>query len=288
MDVYVLLRDGIKGCFLEKYTSYQIDTTDEVIVALLSAFEFESFYEEDDKTIGYISDANAQLQGEEIDQMLLEQGITFVKEQILPQNWNAIWESSFQPVEVNQFCRVRADFHPFDDQYRFDIIINPKMAFGTGHHATTWMMMALMETLDFQDKKVLDYGAGTGILAILASKCNASNIVAVDIEEEAYHNMQENFMVNMVTNVVAIHGTIESVVKSAKYDIILANINRNILLDSVTYLHQYTSPNGIVLLSGFLEEDKDIIQSTYESNGFRRTYVSSKDSWASMMLTKIE
>lgn len=271
---------------MENYIAYHLNSTDEVVIALLSVFEFESFYEEDGITTGYITEKNLELAQGEIDRLLLDQGISFSTECIVPQNWNELWESSFQPVEVNLFCRVRADFHPFDDRYRHDIIINPKMAFGTGHHATTWMMMAQMESLNFDGKKILDYGAGTGILAILASKCGAEYTDAVDIELEAYHNMLENFEINHITNALPIHGTLQNINPASVYDIILANINRNILLESADQLYHHTSAQGTILLSGILEEDQLLIQTRFTETGFRFIDAIQRDSWACIRFDK--
>lgn len=271
---------------MENYVAYHLNTADDVIIALLSAFEFESFCEEDGKTTGYIAESNLVNTANDIDALLSAHGIAFSKEHIAPQNWNALWESSFQPVEVNQFCCVRADFHPYDEKYTHDIIINPKMAFGTGHHATTWMMMAQMKPLKFEGKKVLDYGAGTGILAILASKCGAAHSDAVDIELEAFHNMAENFDINHIANVLPIHGTLGDIDAQARYDIILANINRNILLDSAEQLYQHTNTPGTILLSGILEEDQEIIKTKFTGTGFRLVDAIQRDSWACMRFEK--
>ena len=174
------------------------------------------------------------------------------------QNWNKIWESNFDPVVVEDWVGVRADFHEPIKNVVHELVINPKMAFGTGHHETTWMCLNAMRGLDFKGKKVLDYGCGSGILAILASKLGAASIEAVDIEEESYLNTIENAERNGVANIVPLHGTLEKIT-ATDFDIVLANINRNIILDSLFELSQMIKPGGWLLASGFLKEDEMVV-----------------------------
>ncbi len=180
---------------------------------------------------------------------------------------------------------VRADFHPKSDNITHDIIINPKMAFGTGHHETTYMMMSAMKNIDLTDKTIFDYGCGTGVLAILASKLNSGDIDAIDIEEESYTNTLENAQINNVNNITTACATLETF-DAKVYDIILANINRNVLLLSAEELYNRLTDNGIILLSGILEEDEDLVATKYKSAGFEVKEVLSRGYWKCIRLEK--
>ncbi|MBK8620313.1 MAG: 50S ribosomal protein L11 methyltransferase [Saprospiraceae bacterium] len=274
---------------MDIYFAYHLKTKDDIVIALLSDLGFESFVEEDDDTTtAYISEVvRTEETQKHIDLILQQYDIDFQVEDILPQNWNALWEASFTPVHVDQFCIVRADFHEKDPVVLYDIVINPKMAFGTGHHATTFMMLSAMENIDFFEKRVFDYGAGTGILAILADKLGSTKIDALDIEIESFESIMENAEINGTKYITAIHGTLDNIPEEIKYDIILANINRNILLQSVTGLQHRLVPDGVLLLSGILIEDKSIIEETYFQVGFSTLFFIEKDGWVCIAMKKI-
>lgn len=274
---------------MDIYFAYHLKTKDDIVIALLSDLGFESFVEEDDDTTtAYISElVRTEETQKHIDLILQQYDIDFQVEDILPQNWNALWEASFTPVHVDQFCIVRADFHEKDPEVLYDIVINPKMAFGTGHHATTFMMLSAMENIDFFEKRVFDYGAGTGILAILADKLGSTKIDALDIEIESFESIMENAEINGTKYITAIHGTLDNIPEEIKYDIILANINRNILLQSVTGLQHRLVPDGVLLLSGILIEDKSIIEETYFQVGFSTLFFTEKDGWVCIAMKKI-
>ena len=162
---------------MKVYKSYTIQSNSEILLGLLTAYPFESFEEHDGYMIAYIpEDECDQITYDEIHNTIQRFEIEYEVKTIEPQNWNALWEASFEPVVVDDFCVVRADFHDKPENIQYDIVINPKMAFGTGHHETTYMMMSAMKDLDFVDKTVFDYGCGTGILAILASKMGCKSI----------------------------------------------------------------------------------------------------------------
>ena len=180
---------------------------------------------------------------------------------------------------------VRADFHPNTEGVAFDLIINPKMAFGTGHHETTFMMLQQMRSMDFKGKKVLDYGCGTGILAILASKLGAIDLEAVDIELPSYENTLENCMINNVSNVQAICGVLDDV-PSHNFDIILANINRNIIVDSLENLKNRLNTEGSLLISGFLKIDENTILQATNYARFTHLKTMQRGNWLSMLLIK--
>lgn len=253
------------------HTCYQIHITpdlSEILMAFLESMPFTAFEEHNEGFNAYLEQgADETAVDGQLEELKSRFEFSFQKIIIENENWNAIWEAGFQPVLVENYCGIRANFHPPFENVKHEIIIQPKMAFGTGHHATTFMMMKMMESLDFHQKAVFDYGCGTGILAILASKEEASDIEAVDIESESYENTIENATVNQVDNIKTFHGTLEDV-PLKKYDIILANINRNVILDSLGALYSRLKPNGLLLVSGILHGDESLVIKTAENAGF--------------------
>ena len=266
----------------------RIESTDEILIALLSEYEFDSFEEIDENTtIAYIRIDNLPSEvKKEIETLIQEKNVGFHWAEVEDKNWNEIWESNFQPIKIEDKIIIRADFHPKDKEYDYDIIINRKMAFGTGHHATTYMMMQSMLDIDMKQKSVFDYGCGTGILAILASMLGAENIFAIDIEKESYLNTIENAVINNVKNIEAVQGEI-LLVEGKSYDIILANINRNVLLDSVNDISKAINPEGKLLLSGILIQDFEIINDTYSKEGFVLKNKLEREGWLCLMYNKI-
>lgn len=182
-------------------------------------------------------------------------------------NWNEEWEKNFEPLIIDDLCYVRATFHEARPKYPYEIVIDPKMAFGTGHHQTTTMMMQYILSADVAGKEILDMGCGTGILAILAAKRGASRLVAIDYDEVCYLSTLENTALNGVTNLEAIWGGKE-VIPKEKYDVILANINRNILLDQIPVYDTVLKPGGFIYFSGFYESpDLELIKQACEPFG---------------------
>ncbi|MCB0660192.1 MAG: 50S ribosomal protein L11 methyltransferase [Saprospiraceae bacterium] len=275
---------------MEYYKEYSFDhLSEENMAVLFSLYGFESFQENDGTTVlGYITHSNWEKDNfeTELQNYLNENNITSQVKDVNPQNWNAIWEASFTPVVVDTFCSVRADFHPKNASVKHDLVINPKMAFGTGHHGTTWMMMKFMESIDFRGKYVLDYGCGTGILSILASKCGAKNITAVDVEKESFDNTVDNSIINDTHNIDAVCGTIVDV-SEKKYDVILANINRHILIDTGQSLVGLLNDNDILLLSGVLEAESQMVIDHYISLGCNFEKMLSREGWVAIKLTKV-
>lgn len=207
-------------------------------------------------------------------------------------NWNETYEKSFQPITIlDHLWGVRASFHeplPVENE----IVIDPKMSFGTGHHETTKQMMEMMQKLDFKDKHVWDYGSGTGILAIMAEKMGASRVLANDNEEWAYHNSIENASINQCSNLNFHLGTIEDCEKDSflkpndHFDIIIANITKNILLDSALKIDQYSQKNSHLLLSGFYSKDIQDIVEKYNAHHFVLVDSSVENEWACLCLVK--
>lgn len=273
---------------MSKYICVHISTNDEALLAHLSLLPFDSFEEKEDGTLdAYIAteEFNDFVKNELTDITgVFNAGWTF--DALEDKNWNEEWESNFHPVEVDDFVRIRADFHPSVPGFQYELLIHPKMAFGTGHHQTTYMMMKAMRDISFDQKTVFDYGCGTGVLALLASKLGASNIVAVDIEEPSYQSTVENADINQCTNIDAYLGDI-TVVPSTPYDIVLANINRNVLLASAEALSGMTANGGILLLSGILDQDFEVINEAFSEKGFQLQKKLGKDAWLCLQYSKI-
>jgi len=208
----------------------------EILIAELAELGFESFDESENGLKAYIQeniDSEKAVKALDILQSA-EFEIDYSTKTIQQENWNARWESEFKPIEVGTKCRIRAPFHP-EKKVDYEIVISPKMAFGTGHHATTYLMLRFILREEMQDKQVLDMGCGTGVLAILASMKKAAHIDAIDIDPWSYENTLENARLNRINNIAVFEGD-SSLLGKKKYDFILANINRNVLLkDMETY-----------------------------------------------------
>ncbi len=236
----------------------------DILMAELGEAGFESFVENDDGVLAYIQKKDwseellagvAILKNENFK-------IDFQLKEIEQENWNATWESNFNPIQVGDACVVRAPFHE-QPKVIYDIVIEPKMSFGTGHHETTFMMLQHILAHDFKDKSVLDMGSGTGVLAILAAMKGAKSVDAVDIDHWCYLNAKENVTRNNCEHIHVFEGDV-NLVAEKKYDVIIANINRNILLSDIPTYAKCLKVKGILFLSGFYEEDIPMINSKCE------------------------
>ena len=206
----------------------------------------------------------------------LEEGINhaYVIHHIEPENWNEEWEKNFSPLIISNQCYVRATFHEPQPQYEYEIVIDPKMAFGTGHHQTTTMMMEYILETDVAGKVILDMGAGTGILAILAAKRGASQLFAIDNDDVCYESAIENATLNDIENLTSLCGSKEAI-PALDFDIILANINRNILLDQIESYAAVLKDKGSIFFSGFYESP-DLEMITAQAEKFNLSYVDHK------------
>ncbi|ASU35305.1 50S ribosomal protein L11 methyltransferase [Mucilaginibacter xinganensis] len=252
------------------------DYQQDLLINALGEIGFDTFEELDFGFKAYIpvDDFNREL----LDEMLLSYRDLFAfsyEVTLIPQkNWNEVWESNFEPIEIGNQIFVRATFHQPKSQFPYEIVIDPKMAFGTGHHQTTAMMLELVLENEFAGKKVLDMGCGTGILAIMASKLGAAEITAIDYDPICYASTIENAQLNHIENITALCGSKE-VVPEESFDIILANINRNILIDQMERYSQVLKTDGEIYFSGFYEApDLDII--TEEARKYGLKYISHK------------
>lgn len=257
----------------------------DLLIAALSAAGVEGFEEQTDTLIAYIPEAD--FDETLLQSVLVPYGITYTKETIQQTNWNALWESNFEPVQVGDFCGIRAAFHPpFTPKPAYEIVITPKMSFGTGHHATTSSVIKLMQGLPIAGKKVFDFGTGTGILAILADMMGADEVDAIDYDEWAVNNTLENISANNTGNTKVWQADNLDAVKGP-YDIILANINLNVLLRFMTDMRRLLRPGGTLLLSGIMPSDEEQITQSAVPAGFSLQEKIEKDNWLALQFKAI-
>ena len=262
----------------------------EVAIAWLSELEFEVFEPSDTGLTVYAPQKVISPQ-ELLDVRLRLEGIASVKWEesiVKTQNWNAQWEADYEPVDVEGRAMVRAPFHS-PPKSGLDIVIAPHMSFGTGHHSTTWLMTRAMLDLDLDDKDVLDMGCGTGVLALAAMKLGASKVLAIDIEEGAYRNTLENAKLNDLdgdNRLNAVCGDASKLGSSPTHDLILANINRNILLADMATYDSVLKVGGKIALSGFFIGDVPVISEETERLGWSVVEVLESDGWACIICVK--
>ncbi len=255
----------------------------EILIAELGTLSFESFVNTDKGMQAYIQEEDF-VEQEVRDLYLLENPDFSISMDVITieqQNWNAEWEKSFEAIEVDGKCVVRASFHE-KKEVEFDIVIEPKMSFGTGHHETTHQMIAQLMNMDVSGKRVLDMGCGTGVLAILACMKGANSITGIDIDEWAFENTLENVRQNKCSQIIVKQGGAE-LLKNASYDVILANINRNILLNDMEAYTNTMSSGGQIAFSGFYTSDISSIDSKARSLGLRLLRQSEKNNWAALV-----
>ncbi len=258
----------------------------EILIAELAEIGFESFVDTEDGFEAYIQEAD--FDESNIEQISLlsneEFEIEYTINKIAQQNWNEQWEKSFDPIFVDEKCMIRAPFHEKPTDNVIDIIIEPKMSFGTGHHETTHLIVSRLLNLDLTDKTVLDMGCGTGILAILAKKRNCGKVLAIDNDEWAYTNSVENCERNNV-DIEVVLGDVNQI-KSNKFDVIIANINRNILLRDMHFYANALNINGLLLLSGFFSIDKEVLTEEANKLGLTLTFENTKNEWTMLEFVK--
>jgi ribosomal protein L11 methyltransferase len=264
------------------YVQVEVESFDqqqkEMFIAVLTEMGYEGFEEDAGSLKAFIVEKN--FKGAELKKLLKD--ISYSVSVIEEKNWNEEWESNFQPVVIDDFCAIRAEFHQPIKNVEHEIVITPKMSFGTGHHPTTEMMIRMMRGIDFKDKKVFDFGTGTGILAILSEKLGASEITAIDNDEWSIVNAEENFRQNNSTK-IKIEQT-SSIAANEKFNIILANIIKTVILDNMQSMAERLTQDGIILLSGLLIEDEKEIESTAKMKNLVLQNKIQKGSWICLKL----
>lgn len=258
------------------------EATRELLVALLAEMGYEGFEETETQLKAYTNE-------QEIDEGILNNicnkyNIKYCKSIIQKQNWNAVWESGFSPVQVDDFVGVRAAFHPPFTGVEHELVITPKMSFGTGHHATTWLVMQMMRGIDFKGKAVFDFGTGTGILAILASRLGAASVLAVDNDDWCIENASENILLNHSQSINIQKDSIVN--KNNHFDVVIANINRNIILDNLQAIAGAMRGNAVLLLSGLLVADEADILEACSREGLVHKETRERNGWIAIDIRK--
>jgi ribosomal protein L11 methyltransferase len=273
------------------YTSaMEPDLISDVLAAELAEIGFESFTQHEAGMQAYIpanlyhADAMATcLQNFPLEGVQIHHSRRLIEDR----NWNEVWEQNyFQPVRIDDKCLLRAPFHPAGSGFAYEIIINPKMAFGTGNHETTYLMIKEILGMTLDGKEALDMGCGTAVLAILAAKKNAGRVVAIDIDEWAYRNAVENCELNHTPHIQVVQGDATAIAQTGAFDCIFANINRNILLNDICYYASALKHDGALIMSGFYKEDIPAIESACRQMQLAIVSVSERNNWVAVRAEK--
>jgi len=260
-----------------------VNTSDEseILIARLSEISFYAFVEENNLLNAYVNEEDFE---EEKLRNILSPETIYSKYVIEEENWNQQWESQLEPVIVNNFAAIRPSFHNPIENVKHDLVITPKMSFGTGHHATTFLMIELMEKLDFKDRNVVDFGTGTGVLSILAEKCGASEIIAVDYDEWSINNVKENVEVNHCHKIIIKQQNDLNEINPV--NIILANINLNVLKNQSFEISTKLNKDGLLLASGFLSKDENEMLKSFEENKLVKVQTKERGDWMAILFKK--
>ncbi|MFY7963501.1 MAG: 50S ribosomal protein L11 methyltransferase [Chitinophagaceae bacterium] len=265
------------------HTQIIISTSDthlqDILIAALSEIGYDGFEQDENCLKAYIEETHFEIN--ELNEIINVHQVAFTKNIIEQQNWNEVWESNFEPVTVDDFVGIRAHFHLPITGVQHEIVITPKMSFGTGHHATTYSVMQLMKEIDFANKTVFDFGTGTGILAILAEKLGATEVLAVDYDDWCIENSIENIAQNNCTQIEIKKA--DTAITNKAYDIILANINKNIIQDNFNLLHLACDLNSFIVLSGLLIEDETDILNLAQQKRWQHIKTIIKGAWIAVL-----
>jgi ribosomal protein L11 methyltransferase len=276
--------------YLECKVNIQNPEQSDLITTIFGELGFESFIDEENYLLGYCPQ-NIALNEKEfivnIKKALLDYHLDneFKLSIIEQQNWNATWEKSFEPILVDSKCVIRAPFHSPVNEI-LNIVIEPKMSFGTGHHQTTFLMLQSMFEIEIENKTVLDMGCGTAVLAILAEKIGAQKVVAIDIEEWAFENALENLALNKCNKILVLKGGAEKI-GHEKFDIVIANINKNVLLNDIQFYASSMQKSALLLLSGFFVTDSQSIIDKCKEYSLNYKTLKNKEEWCMLMLEKL-
>ena len=272
--------------FEYSFTAPSSDIQHDMLTTMLAEMGFDSFMDDAMGLKAYCSADNRDDLA--VENLLLEPSFSDIRllkvEEMPDKDWNEVWEASYQPVVVNDRCRVRAPFHEPDPSFEFDLVIEPKMSFGTANHETTAQIIQLMLETDFKGKEVLDMGSGTAVLAILAKKLGAAHTVAIDNDEWAYRNAFTNTELNGVSDIEIILGDASAI--QGSFDVVLANINRNILLRDMHLYVAAMRPDAHIFFSGFYTEDLESIKAEAERLGLHYCRHLSRNNWVAAEFVK--
>ena len=249
--------------------------TTAILEAFLMDMDFEGIEEKEEETVASIP--KSLFNEIATDAIFKQFEVAYVLEVVKQQNWNAQWESSFEPVVVDNFVSIRASFHPPVINVAHEIIITPKMSFGTGHHATTFLVMKEMSSIDFNEKTVIDFGTGTGVLAILAEKLGAKSILGIDNDEWSMTNALENVASNNCHNIRLVKAG--GMLAEEKADVILANINLNVIIANMALIRETCLPGAILILSGLMSSDEEQIRQILALHQFEISNLVTKNNW---------
>jgi ribosomal protein L11 methyltransferase len=271
------------------YTRLQVTCAPEfaeLLMAETSAAGFESFMETENGFEAYVELENYDKEhlNDIKEKYSLQTPVVFSEDRIQKQNWNEEWEKSYQPILVDNKCLIRADFHKPEKTYPYEIIITPKMSFGTGHHQTTYLMIKNQMTMDHGGKRVMDAGCGTAILSIMASKLGAKEVEAFDIDEWSVVNGKENMEVNNTLNINLRQGKLSDFMFEKPFDIILANINKNVLLAEMGSYHKHLKKGSLLLLSGFYQHDIADLLAEAKKYSLSEVQRDDRETWAALLL----
>jgi ribosomal protein L11 methyltransferase len=271
---------------MNKFIKIEIETTSpdesEILIADLADIKFYAFEQEENSLFAYVKEED--FDEEKLNEVLPAKTF-FTKNIIDDKNWNQQWESELQPVIIKDFAAIRASFHEPVKNIKHELIITPKMSFGTGHHDTTFLMIEMMEAINFQQKSVIDFGTGTGVLAILAEKLGASKILAIDNDDWSINNTLENVEANECSHILVEKGdTLKGI---PAVDIILANINLNVLTAAAFSISSLLKKESLLLVSGFLTKDEILIEKAFADNHFVKKNLLQKGDWMAILFVKM-
>lgn len=256
----------------------------EPVLAMMAEIGFDTFEDSETGLTGYITETDFDQQAlEETLSVFPPENIAIQIRKIPSQNWNAVWESNYHTVRIDDFCQIVPTFREEEPGFEHTVRIDPKMSFGTGHHETTRLMIRQMRRISFQGKKVLDMGCGTGILGIFAAILGAAEVLGIDIDVWSSENATENMKLNHIHNMQVLQGDVTNIPET-DYDIILANINRNVLLEDVPAYCSRLKPGGTLVLSGFYTKDEPVMREMYENSGLNLSYREEDNDWLSLAL----
>ena len=260
----------------------------EILIAELSEAGFDTFIETEHGFEAYVEEEKFDRGAVQLIQTKYTEStdLIFTFDRIQKKNWNEEWERNYEPINVDDRCMIRAEFHKPEKKFRYEIIITPKMSFGTGHHQTTYLMIKNQLDIDHQNKRVMDAGCGTAILSVMACKRGAKEVEAFDIDEWSVVNGEENKTLNQCMNIHLQQGKIAEVKLRGTFDIILANINKNVLLEEIKIYTTYLQPKGLLLLSGFYTHDIPDLLKEASTHKFTEQKRDERETWACLLLEK--